>query len=90
MLTISENLFEVTNNEFRTLNASDFKTDCIIYVRDKNSNAFIYIINLIKGPYKTFSLKSYVENAISHNKLSCIAGNRSGMTPYYIRHFIDR
>ena len=90
MLTIDENLFEVTNQELKTLHASDFKNDAIIYVRNIKNNEFIYIINLIKGEYKTFCLKSYVENSISHKKLSCTPGNHPGMTPYYIRAFIER
>ena len=89
MKKVEGNLYECLNSELKNFKASDFKEDTIIYIKNNVGN-FLYIINLKTGEYKTFSLRSSVQNANTMHYLNSMAGNGKGFTPYYLRDFINR
>ncbi len=89
MIKVNDGLFKVTNKEIRKMNASDFKSGDRIYITDSNSGNVKYTIELDKGSYKSFALKSKVIDANTFKYLT-IRGSSKGFRPAYIDDFINR
>lgn len=89
MIKVSDDLFKVTNKEIIKMKASDFNSGDIIYITDNKSGNIKYIIELDKGSYKTFALKSKVMDADSFKYLTT-RGSSKGFRPEYIDDFINR
>jgi hypothetical protein len=89
MKKIDQLLFVVTPKELKTLNASAFEDHSCIYIQNEKTGEYIYNINLEKGEYKSFGLRSTVQNTNTYKLLGCTAGTPGGW-PYYIADFIHR
>ena len=89
MTKVSDGLFKVTNKEIRKINASDFNSGDRIYVTDSKSDNIKYTIELDKGNYKTFALKSKVIDVDSFKYLTT-RGSSKGFRPEYIDDFLNR
>lgn len=77
-----------TRKELNKLNASDFADNSIVTIIDSKTKDPIYFVNLVKGQFKTFGLKSEVRDS-NYRYLDCTPGVRGGR-PYYIHEFINR
>lgn len=89
MIKVNEGLFKVTNKEIRKMKASDFNSGDSIYVTDSKSGNIKYTIELDKGSYKTFALKSKVMDADTFKYLTT-RGSSKGFRPAYIDDFLNR
>ena len=88
MIKIENKLYKVTSTEITEMKPSDFGEGSKIYVTSK-AGKIKYIIELNKGVYKTFSLRSRVMDGNSFKYLTTL-GARKGMRPYYIDDFLHR
>lgn len=89
MIKVDDKLYKLTNKEIAKMKASDFKSGDTIYVTDAKSGKIKYIIELNKGQYKTFGLKTRVMDADTFKYLTT-PGSSKGFRPYYIDDFIHR
>ncbi len=87
-MKIEDKLYKVTSTEITQMKPSDFGNGSKLYVTSKTGK-IKYIIELNKGIYKTFSLKTRVMDADSFKYLTT-PGAKKGMRPYYIDDFIHR
>ncbi|NLF43264.1 MAG: hypothetical protein GX587_11260 [Bacteroidales bacterium] len=89
MIKVSDGLFKVTNKEIRKMKASDFSNGDRIYITDSKSGNIKYTVELEKGNYKTFALKSKVMDADTFKYL-ITRGSSKGFRPEYIDDFLNR
>lgn len=89
MIKVDDKLYKLTNKEVVKMKATDFNSGDTIYVTDAKSGKIKYIIELNKGEYKTFALKTRVMDADTFKYLTT-AGSGKGFRPYYIDDFIRR
>ena len=90
MKQITDNGFEVTKQELKSLKPSDFGNGKYVYVRKGEMQEIKYVIELDKGQYKTFALKTRVRDFKTNKYLDCTPGSQPGMRPYYIDNFISK
>jgi hypothetical protein len=89
MIKVDEGLFKVTNKELLKMSPSDFGDETMVYVVDSKSGKIKYVIELKKGGYKTFALKSRVMDGDTFKYLT-VPGGSKGFKPYYIDDFLHR